>query len=63
MNHKYEDEQKIIENTEEAKKQFGEHCGSQIIKLSIQEIQALLTGKLVAVDVMSEYVVFIELKN
>lgn len=40
---------------------FGKRYGQETLKLTPQHLQALQQGKLIAVDVQNEYVLFIEL--
>ena len=55
------DNVKIIENTEQAKKEYGYMLGEDNFYLTIEMIEALLNGKCLAVD-NGEYVTFIELE-
>jgi hypothetical protein len=41
---------------------FGQRWGGQVIALNDGHIQALKDGKFIAVDVQSEYVVFLQLE-
>lgn len=52
----------IIENTRLGRNQFGHNYGSQESIISIKDINALLNGKALAIDInCGEYVLFIEL--
>lgn len=47
---------------EETDQPFGKRWGGEIMTLSKEHLAALQEGKLVAVDVMNEYVVFLRLQ-
>lgn len=47
-----------VERTEQP---FGQRWGQQVITLGPEHLAALQSGKLVAVDVQAEYVVFVKL--
>lgn len=47
-----------VERTEQP---FGQRWGQQVITLGPEHLAALQSGKLVAVDVQEEYVVFLKL--
>ena len=55
------DNVKIIENTEQAKKEYGYMWGADTFYLTREMIEALLNGKCIAGD-NGEYVTFIELE-
>ena len=48
---------------EETEQPFDKRWGGEIMALSKEHLAALHEGKLVAVDVMNEYVVFLRLQN
>jgi len=48
---------------EETEQPFGKRWGGEIMTLSKEHLAALQEGKLVAVDVMNEYVVFLRLQG
>lgn len=48
---------------EETDQPFGKRWGGEIMTLSKEHLAALHEGKLVAVDVMNEYVVFLRLQT
>lgn len=59
-----EERKEIIENTNEAKKAFGYCYGSFYIKLTKEDMQALLNNKCIAATLnCEEYSVFITLEN
>jgi hypothetical protein len=47
---------------EETEQPFGKRWGGEIMTLTKEHLAALHEGKLVAVDVMNEYVVFLRLQ-
>jgi len=47
---------------EETEQPFGKRWGGEIMTLTKEHLDALHEGKLVAVDVMNEYVVFLRLQ-
>ena len=47
----------------ETQQPFGERWGGEIMTLSKEHLAALHEGKLVAVDVMNEYVIFLRLQE
>ena len=49
-------------DVEKTDQPFGERWGGEIMTLTKEHLDALHEGKLVAVDVMNEYVVFLRLK-
>jgi len=49
-------------NVEETKQPFGKRWGGEIMTLTEEHLAALHDGKLVAVDVQGEYVVFLRLQ-
>lgn len=49
-------------NVEETKQPFGKRWGGEILTLTTEHLVALNEGKLVAVDVQGEYVVFLRLQ-
>lgn len=49
-------------DVEKTDQPFGKRWGGEIMTLSKEHLDALHEGKLVAVDVMNEYVVFLRLK-
>lgn len=55
------DNVKIIENTEQAKKEYGYMWGADTFYLTQEMIEALLNGKCIAGD-NGEYVTFIEME-
>lgn len=50
-------------NVEETDKPFGKRWGGETMTLTQEHLAALQEGKLVAVDVMNEYVLFLRLQN
>lgn len=50
-------------DVEETEQPFGKRWGGEIMTLSKEHLAALQEGKLVAVDVMGEYVVFLRLQD
>jgi len=50
-------------DVEKTDQPFGERWGGEIMTLTKEHLAALQEGKLVAVDVMNEYVVFLRLQN
>ncbi|RYE13990.1 MAG: hypothetical protein EOP45_20335 [Sphingobacteriaceae bacterium] len=50
-------------DTETTEQPFGKRWGGQTITLNPEDLQALQNGKYIALDVMSEYVVYIKLEN
>lgn len=59
-----EDQTLIVDefcNVEQNPLAFGKRYGQETLKLTPQHLQALQQGKLIAVDVQNEYVLFIEL--
>lgn len=50
-------------DVEETDQPFGKRWGGEIMTLSKEHLAALHDGKLVAVDVMNEYVVFLRLQT
>lgn len=55
------DNVKIIENTRQAKYEYGYMWGSDTFYLTLEMIEALLNGKCIAGD-NGEYVTFIEME-
>ena len=59
------DEQAVIVDamfdTEEVDSPFGRRYGSEKLVLTAEQLQALQQGKLLVVDVLGEYVLFVEL--
>ncbi|MEK6708025.1 MAG: hypothetical protein AABY81_04360 [Pseudomonadota bacterium] len=49
-------------DVEETEQPFGKRWGGEIMTLTKEHLTALQEGKLVAVDVMNEYVVFLRLQ-
>lgn len=49
-------------DVEKTDQPFGERWGGEIMTLSKEHLAALQEGKVVAVDVMNEYVVFLRLQ-
>ena len=49
-------------DVEETELPFGKRWGGEIMTLSKEHLAALQEGKVVAVDVMNEYVVFLRLQ-
>lgn len=49
-------------DVEKTEKPFGKRWGGEIMTLTKEHLTALLEGKLVAVDVMNEYIVFLRLQ-
>jgi len=49
-------------DVEETEQPFGKRWGGEIMTLSKEHLAALQGGKVVAVDVMNEYVVFLRLQ-
>ncbi|MDR3580762.1 MAG: hypothetical protein P4L44_12450 [Oryzomonas sp.] len=59
-----DDRIEIIENTAEARSQFGENYGAFEFKLTHEQVEGLLAGKVVAVDISGrEYTGFLSLKK
>lgn len=55
---------KIVEkpfDTDEVDTPFGKRYGDEKVIITAEQLHALQQGKLIAVDVMNEYVLFIEL--
>lgn len=50
-------------DVEETDQPFGKRWGGEIMTLSKEHLAALQEGKVVAVDVMNEYVVFLRLQT
>ncbi len=50
-----------IFDTDEVEAPFGKRYGSELLKLTTKHLQAMQQGKVLAVDMMGEYVLFIEL--
>lgn len=50
-------------NVEETKQPFGKRWGQERVFLTMQHINALQEGKIIALDVQGEYVMFIELEK
>lgn len=50
-------------DTLESEQPFGKRWGDEVMTLTAEHLAALHDGKLVAVDVQSEYVVFLRLQN
>ncbi len=50
-------------DVEESKLPFGKRWGQQRIRLTDEHLVSLRAGKLLALDVNEEYVVFLELKH
>lgn len=48
---------------EETELPFGKRWGGQLFRLSPEHLEALQSGKTLALDVMNEYVTFIALEN
>ena len=59
------DEQAVIVDamfdTEEVDSPFGRRYGSEKLVLTAEQLQTLQQGKLLVVDVLGEYVLFVEL--
>lgn len=56
----------IVEGTfepEETELPFGKRWGGELFRLSAEHLEALQSGKTLALDVMSEYVTFIALEK
>ncbi len=49
-------------DVEETEQPFGKRWGGEVMTLSKEHLAVLHEGKLVAVDVMNEYVVFLRLQ-
>ena len=50
-------------DTLESDQPFGKRWGDEVMTLTAEHLAALQDGKLVAVDVQGEYVVFLRLQN
>jgi len=50
-------------DVEETTQPFGKRWGGEVMTLTKEHLAALQEGKLVAVDVMAEYVVFLRLQT
>jgi hypothetical protein len=50
-------------DTQENDQPFGKRWGDEVMTLTAEHLAALHDGKLVAVDVQGEYVVFLRLQN
>lgn len=50
-------------DTLESNQPFGKRWGDEVMTLTQEHLDALHNGKLVAVDVQGEYVVFLRLQN
>ena len=48
-------------DTDEVEAPFGKRYGAEMLKLTSGQLQALQQGKILAVDVQNEYVLFIKL--
>lgn len=48
-------------DTDEVDTPFGKRYGDEKVVITAEQLHALQQGKLIAVDVMNEYVLFIEL--
>jgi hypothetical protein len=56
----------VVDNTfdpEETDSPFGKRWGGEIFKLSKDHLTALRAGKILALDVMGEYVTFVALEK
>ena len=56
----------IVDDTfdpEETELPFGKRWGGELFRLSAEHLAALQAGKIIALDVMGEYVTFIALEN
>lgn len=54
----------LIEDTTEARAEFGKNFGAFEFELSREQVEGLLAGKVVAIDISQrEYVGFISVKN
>ncbi|MFZ3018355.1 MAG: hypothetical protein WA056_07865 [Gallionella sp.] len=56
----------IVEDTfdpEETSSPFGKRWGGELFRLSAEHLAALQAGKILALDVMGEYVTFIALEK
>jgi len=59
-----DDRIELIEDTKEARAQFGENFGAFEFKLTREQIEGLLAGKVVAFDISQrEYAGFLSLKK
>jgi hypothetical protein len=59
-----DDRIEIIENTAEARARFGENYGTFEFKLTLEQVEGLLAGKVVAFDISQrEYTGFLSLKK
>jgi len=60
----HDDRIETIENTSEAHANFGENYGAFEIRLTSEQVEALLAGKVVAFDINGrEYTGFLSLKK
>ena len=50
----------IIDATHGAETPFGKRCGGDVFKLTDADLEALKNGKILALDVQNEYVVFLK---
>lgn len=50
-------------NPEEKQSPFGKRWGGELFRLSAEHLAALQAGKIIALDVMGEYVTFIALEK
>lgn len=50
-------------DAEEAEQPFGKRWGGEVMTLTAEHLAALHEGKLVAVDMMNEYAVFLRLQH
>ncbi len=48
-------------DTDEVESPFGKRYGGETLRLTSEQLQALRQGKVLAVDVMGEYVLFVQL--
>lgn len=53
----------VIDNNLEAMKDFGLQYGYEVFKITKNDIQALLDGKMLAGDYDSEYSIFVRLED
>lgn len=59
-----DDRIELIEDTAEARAKFGENFGAFEFKLSREQIEGMLAGKVVAFDISGrEYAGFMSMKN
>ncbi len=59
----FKEEIDVIENSQEAMEEFGFCYGAYGYKITKKQAEALLNGKIIAIDVDCEYSVFLRLEE